>query len=162
MEDLPGEVDLDSRNLVEHLRAIIDASPVERPRSWLPQSTFDDLLLRYNREAIHLHPSIHHLHQHWDMGPARKNAGSGKSPKALISRVLSRLINSALDRYFTEEQEFRAAVAQSIDALAYRIDEVAGSDERELLDIVRQDLLSLARYVESTIDDRPGERAAGR
>jgi hypothetical protein len=154
MEDLPGQVDLDAKIIVERLREIIERSTVEYPRDWVPQASFDELLLRYNREAIHLHPSIHHLHQHWDMGQTRKNAGTGKGPKALVLRVLSRIINSVLDRYFTEEQEFRAAIAQSVDALAYRIDEVAGSDERELLDIVRNDLLSLSKYIDESIETR--------
>jgi len=88
------------------------------------------------------------------MGPARVNSGTGKGPRALVLRLVARIVNSALDKYFTEEQEFRAALAQSIDAIAYRIDEVAGSDERELLAIVRNDLLSLSKYVDSRIDQR--------
>ena len=154
MEDLPGEVDIDARVIVERLREIVGESPVAYPRNWVPQGTFDELLLRYNREAIHFHPSIHHLHHRWDMGPARVNSGTGKGPRALVLRLVARIVNSALDKYFTEEQEFRAALAQSIDAIAYRIDEVAGSDERELLAIVRNDLLSLSKYVDSRIDQR--------
>lgn len=154
MEDLPGEVDLDARVIVERLRDIVEASPVTYPRNWIPQGTFDELLLRYSREAIHFHPSIHHLHHRWDMGAARANNGTGKGPRAIFLRIVARIINSALDNYFTEEQEFRAALAQSIDAIAYRIDEVAGSDERELLDIIRNDLLSLSKYVDTRIDQR--------
>ena len=152
MEDLPGEIDLDAKLVVERLREIINNSPVEYPRNWVPQGTFDELLVRTEREAIHFHPSIHHLHHRWDMGPARLNTGSGKGPKALLLRIVARLMNSAFDRYFTEEQEFRAALAQSIDALAYRVDEVAGNDEREILDLIRTDLLSLSKYVDDRID----------
>ena len=158
MEDLSGEVDLDVARIVERLREIVESSPVEYPRHWVPQGTFDELLLRASREAIHFHPSIHHLHHRWDMGPARQNAGSGRGPKALVMRIIARLMNSAFDRYFTEEQEFRAALAQSIDALAYRIDEVAGNDEREILDLVRNDLLSLSKYVDGRIDTRLRDR----
>lgn len=154
MEDLPGEVDLDAERIVERLREIIGSSPVAYPRNWVPQGTFDELLVRTEREAIHFHPSIHHLHHRWDMDGARHNAGSGKGPKALVLKFIARLMNSAFDRYFTEEQEFRAALAQSIDAIAYRIDEIAGNDEREILDLVRTDLLSLSKYVDERIDDK--------
>jgi hypothetical protein len=158
MEDLPGEVDLDAKVIIERLREIVESSPIEYPRNWVPQGTFDELLLRASREAIHFHPSIHHLHHRWDMGPARTNAGSGKSPKAIFLRIVARIINSALDRYFTEEQEFRAAIAQSVDAIAYRIDEVAAADEREILSLVRNDLLSLSKYVDERIDQRLRDR----
>jgi hypothetical protein len=151
MDNLPGEVNLDASIIVERLRELLETSPVEYPRNWLPQASFDDLLLRSDRDAIHLHPAIHHLHHRWDMGSSRRNSGTGKGPKAILLKIIARIINSAMDRYFTEEQEFRVAIAQSIDALAYRIDEVAGSDERELLDTIRTDLLSLSKYVDESI-----------
>ncbi len=148
MEDLPGADDLDAQLIVDRLRALLASTPVAYPRGWAPQASFDEVLLAADREAIHLHPSIHHLHHRWDMGAARSAVGSGRGPKAIVTRLLARIVNIALDRYLNEEQAFRAAVAQSIDALAYRIDEIAQSDERELLDLVRRDLLSLAQYVE--------------
>jgi len=151
---------VDARLVVEHLRSVVGNAPGAYPRTWLPQATFDELLARADREPIHLHPSLHHLHRHWDMGPARTNQGSGWGPKALVRRLLARIINAALDRYFTEEQEFRAALAQSIDAIAYRVDEIASADERALLDIVRDDLLDLARYVDERIDARLRDRSA--
>jgi hypothetical protein len=158
MEDLPGEVDLDAKVIIERLREIVENSPVEYPRNWVPQGTFDELLLRASREAIHFHPSIHHLHHRWDMGPTRTNAGSERGLKATLLRMVARVINSALDRYFAEEQEFRAAIAQSVDAIAYRIDEVAAADEREILSLVRNDLLSLSKYVDERIDQRLRDR----
>lgn len=154
MEDLPREVDLDAKLVVERLREIVESTPIEYPRHWVPKGTFDELLLRSNRESIHLHPSIHHLHHRWDMGPARRNSGSGRGPKAIFLRVVARIMNSAFDRYFTEEQEFRAALAQSIDAIAYRVDEIATSDEREILDLIRTDLLSLSKYIDGRVDER--------
>lgn len=158
MEDLPGKVDLDAEGIVKRLRTILENSPVSYPRNWVPQGTFDDVLIRTDREAIHLHPSIHHLHHRWDMGPSRKNAGSGRSPKAIFLRLVARLMNSAFDRYFIEEQEFRAALAQSIDAIAYRVDEMAVADERAILELVRNDLLSLSKYVEERLDTRLQDR----
>jgi hypothetical protein len=133
-------------------------TPTAFPRSWAPQATFEELLVRADRDPIHLHPSIHHLHRRWDMGPARTHAGSGFGPKALARRLLARVINAALDRYFTEEQEFRAALAQSIDAVAYRVDEVSSADLRALLEILRRDMLELARYVDDRIDSRLADR----
>ena len=158
MEDLPGEVRVDARIIVEQLRAIVGDSPASYPRNWLPQGTFDELLKRSDREPIHFHPSIHHLHHRWDMGHARTQSSSGWGPKAITQRIIARIVNSALDRYFAEEQEFRAALAQSIDAIAYRIDEIVGADERALLDVVREDLLSLSRYVDERIDQRLEDR----
>ena len=92
------------------------------------------------------------------MGHARAHQGGGWTPKAIGRRILARIVNSALDRYFTEEQEFRAALAQSIDAIAYRVDEIASADERSMLDIIRADLLDLARYVDERIDARLSDR----
>jgi hypothetical protein len=124
----------------------------------MPQATFDELMARADRDPIHFHPGIHHLHHRWDMGPARTQQGSGYSPKAIGKRLLARIVNIALDRYFIEEQEYRAALAQSIDAVAYRVDEIAIADERALLDIIRRDLLDLARYVDERIDARLADR----
>ena len=158
MEDLPGDVRVDARVVVEHLRSVVGNAPGAYPRTWVPQATFDEVLERADRDPIHLHPSIHHLHRNWDMGHARMQQGGGWSPKAVGRRFLARIINAALDRYFTEEQEFRAALAQSIDAIAYRVDELASADERALLDVVRNDLLDLSRYVDERIDVRLSDR----
>jgi|GEM_PF-684528 len=160
MEDLPGDVRVDTRVVVEHLRSVVGSAPGSYPRTWLPQATFDELLVRADREPIHLHPSLHHLHRRWDMGHARTHAGSGWGPKAIGRRILARIVNAALDRYFTEEQEFRAALAQSIDGIAYRVDEIASSDLRNLLDVVRNDLLDLSRYVDDRIDTRLSDTRA--
>ncbi|HVC26390.1 MAG TPA: hypothetical protein VND23_11600 [Acidimicrobiales bacterium] len=157
MEDLPGDVRVDARAVVEHLRKLVNNAPRAYPGQWFPQATFDELLVRADREPIHLHPSLHHLHRRWDMGHARTQAGSGWGPKALGRRVLARFVNAALDRYFTEEQEFRAALAQSIDAIAYRVDEISSSDLRSVLELVRNDLLDLTRYVDDRIDTRLGD-----
>ncbi|HVB04704.1 MAG TPA: hypothetical protein VNF07_00425 [Acidimicrobiales bacterium] len=128
------------------------------PSRWMPEASLDELVAGYDRHPIHVHPAIHHLHHRWDMGHALRLEGSGKSPKALLRRLLARLISAALDRYFTEEQEYRAAVAQSVDAVAYRVDEIAASDERAIVEIVRRDLLDLARYVDERIDERLADR----
>ncbi|MCU1491576.1 MAG: hypothetical protein JWM85_2981 [Acidimicrobiaceae bacterium] len=158
MEDLPGDVRVDARVVVEHLRSVVAGAPASYPRSWVPQATFDVLLERADREPVHLHPALHHLHRRWDMNQVRTLAGTGRRPKQLSRRLIAWIINLALDRYFQEEQEFRAALAQSIDAVAYRVDEVSGSDLRNMLDVVRDDLLDLARYVDDRIDARLSDR----
>jgi hypothetical protein len=150
MADVPGAIHIDARTIVDRVRA--EAEESEHPRGWLPQGTFDGLLEELDRDPIHFHESIHHLHHNWDRGPARALSGVGRGPKGIVQRLVARIVGIALDRYFAEEQEFRAAVAQAVDAIAYRVDEIAGADERALLELVRNDLISLARYVE----DRTG------
>ena len=158
MEDLPGDVRADSRVVVEHLRRLARNAPSAYPRSWLPQANFDELMVRADRDPIHLHGSLHHLHHRWDMGHARSYSSGGWNPKALGRRLLARFVNAALDRYFAEEQEYRAALAQSIDAIAYRVDEISSADMRFLLEVVRNDLIDLARYVDDRIDARLRDR----
>jgi hypothetical protein len=153
MADVPGAIHIDARTIVDRVRA--DGDESRHPRGWLPQGTFDDLLKESDRDPIHFHQAIHHLHHNWDRGPARALEGSGRGPKGIGQRIVARLIGTALDRYFAEEQEFRAAVAQAIDAVAYRVDEIAGSDERALLELVRNDLVDLARYVEARTEVGP-------
>ncbi len=158
MEDVPEDVGVDARIIVEHLRSAIANLPPAYPRTWLPQATVDELFERADREPIHFHQSLHHLHHRWDMDHARARERRGWTPKALGQRIVGRIVNSALDRYFTEEQEYRAALAQSIDAIAYRVDEIASADERNLVEIIRRDLLDLARYVDERIDTRLTDR----
>jgi hypothetical protein len=158
MEDLPKDVRVDARLIVEHLRSAVADLPPAYPRTWLPQATVNELYERADREPIHLHQSLHHLHHRWDMGHTREQRSRGWSPKAIAQRIVGRVINSALDRYFTEEQEFRAALAQSIDAIAYRVDEISTADERNLIEVIRKDLLDLARYVDQRIDARLEDR----
>ncbi len=153
MEDLPGDVRVDARVVVEHLRAVVANATGSHPRTWVPQSTFDELQARADREPIHLHPALHHLHRRWDMTETRRPK-SGTTLRARLERLAAQLIEQVLGAYFTEEQEFRAALARSIDAIAYRVDEIASADERNLLEFVRDDLLDLARFVEDRIDTR--------
>jgi hypothetical protein len=153
MADVPGAIHIDARTIVDRVRAAADES--DNPRGWLPQGTFDDLLEESDRDPIHFHEAIHHLHHNWDRGPARALKERGRGPKAILQRLVARTVGVALDRYFAEEQEFRAAVAQAVDAIAYRVDEISGADERALLELVRRDLIDLARYVE----DRTGPGA---
>jgi hypothetical protein len=147
MADVPGAIHIDAQTVVDRVRA--ESATSGYPRGWLPQGTFDELLETSDRDPIHFHESIHHLHHNWDRGPARALADRGRGPKAILQRVVARIVGVALDRYFAEEQEFRAAVAQAVDAIAYRVDEIAGADERSLLELVRRDLVDLARYVEN-------------
>ena len=157
MEELSGDASADARLVVERVRALANRRTESYPRQWMPQGMFDDLMEAADRNPIHFHPSLHHLHHHWDRGPARTLASSGRGPKTLLRRLLAKVINTALDQYFTEEQEFRIALAQSIDAIAYRVDEIASADERAIFTLIRNDLLDLARTVEGRfqeIDER--------
>ena len=154
MDELSGDPGADARLVVERVRALASRRTTSYPRRWLPQGTFDDLMEEADREPIHFNESLHHLHHHWDRGGALASPESGRSPKAIARRFLARAVRSALDRYFTEEQEFRIALARSIDAIAYRVDEIASADERALLSLVRNDLLDLARTVEARLDGR--------
>lgn len=153
MEELSGNPDSDARLVVERVRALAARRTVSYPSEWTPQGTFDDLMEEADRDPIHFHPSLHHLHHHWDRGPALQRATSGRSPKTLLRRVVARLVAGALSQYFAEEQEFRVALAQSIDAIAYRVDEIASADERALLTVVRNDLLDLARMIEARLGE---------
>jgi hypothetical protein len=159
MEDLPGEVPVDAQVVVEHLRSLAAAMPREHARTWLPQATFDALQIRADREPIHLNLALHHLHQRWNMDHARQVPPEEPGIKGRLRSFVLRSVARWLERYFTEEQEFRAALAQSIDAVAYRIDEVSTSDFRALLDLVRADMADLARHVDDRIDALANETA---
>jgi hypothetical protein len=62
------------------------------------------------------------------------------------------VIAGALGPYFAEEQDFRIALARSIDSIAYRVDEIASADERAILTLLRNDLLDLAKTVEARFE----------
>ncbi len=138
------------------------SSPRTFSKSWLPQVNFDELMIRADRDPIHMHPALHHLHYRWNMddvlpsadaaATAAGAAAGGKGIKAWFRRYVARIVREELDRYFVEEKSFRAAVAQSVDAVAYRVDEVASADLKALLSAVRDDLLDLARYVDGRIE----------
>jgi hypothetical protein len=66
--------------------------------------------------------------------------------------MIARLVAGALGPYFAEEQDFRIAVARSIDAIAYRVDEIASADERAILTLIRNDLLDLAKTIEGRFE----------
>ena len=151
MEHLPGDVRVDAELIVEHLRALIAESPSTHPRNWVPTATFEELLGKTDREPIHLHPSIHYLHRHWNMAPMGPPPG-GKHPRNRFARYLHKMVGILLSDFFQQERDFRAALAQSIDAIAYRVDDIASADVRNLLELVRDDLFSLARYVEEQAD----------
>jgi len=135
----------------------VERTPNAYPKNWLPQANFDELMTRTDRDPIHLHPSIHHLHRKWDMTHTRKNIKKGYGPRSIAHRILDRLITSALGTYLNEEQDFRAALARSIDAIAYRIDEVASADMRSMLDVIRNDMIDLARYVDDRVESTHNE-----
>jgi hypothetical protein len=152
MEELSGNPDTDARLIVERMRALAARRTSSYPRQWMPQGTFDDLMEHADRDPIHFDPSLHHLHHHWDRGPALGRSSAGRSPKAFIRSAIARLVTGALGPYFAEEQDFRIAVARSIDAIAYRVDEIASADERAILTLIRNDLLDLAKTVESRFE----------
>lgn len=147
MEQLPGDVRVDAELLVEHLRRLAAESPRVYPRGFVPTITFEALLEKRDREPIHLHPSIHFLHRHWHEAELPPPPG-GRRPRSRLARYVHSIVESLIGGYLQQEREFRAALAQSIDAVAYRIDEVATADARHLLEAMRDDLAALARYVE--------------
>ena len=75
-------------------------------------------------------------------------------PKTIVHRLLYKIVNVALSDYLGEEHAYRAALAQSIDYIARRLDDVSFHDEHDLLEAVRTDLLDLARHLEDRIDER--------
>lgn len=147
MEQLPGDVHVDAELIVEHLRQLVAEAPSSHPRGWVPTITFEELLTKSDREPIHLHESIHYLHRHWHEVTLSAPPG-GRHPRNRFARYVHRILESLLADHFQRERDFRAALAQSIDAIAYRLDEVATADQRNLLEAVRDDLADLARYVE--------------
>lgn len=152
MEHLPGgDVGVDAELIVEHLRTVLAQSPDAFPRGWMPQATFEELLGRADRDPIHLHLAIHHLHRNWQMEPITRPK-QRRGLKGFVWRRFVHMLEATLGDYFRQEREFRAALAQSIDALAYRIDEVSTADLRNVLELIRDDLADLARYVEERID----------
>jgi len=134
------------------MRLLASKRTTSYPRQWVPQGTFDDLMEHADRDPIHFDQSLHHLHHHWDRGPALGNSGAGRSPKTLFRRIVARVIASSLGPYLAEEQDFRIALARSIDAIAYRVDEIASADERAILTLIRNDLLDLAQTIERRFD----------
>ncbi len=158
MEQLPGDVRVDAELLVEHLRRLVAEAQSTHPRAYAPAITFEELLEKRDREPIHLHPSIHYLHRHWHEAGLPPAPG-GRHPRNRLARYVQRLVEQMIGGYFQQEREFRAALAQSIDALAYRVDEISTADDRHLVEAVRADLAALARYVEDGIGrrDRAGE-----
>jgi hypothetical protein len=152
MEELSGNADTDARLVVERMRALASKRTTTYPRQWVPQGTFDDLMEHADRDPIHFDQSLHHLHHHWDRGPVLQRGTPGRSPKSIFRRIVSRVIASSLSPYFAEEQDFRIALARSIDAIAYRVDEIASADERAILTLIRNDLLDLAKTIESRFD----------
>jgi hypothetical protein len=152
MEELSGNPDTDARLIVERMRALASKRSTSYPRQWMPQGTFDDLMEHADRDPIHFDQSLHHLHHHWDRGPALQTGVPGRSPKSIVRRLIARVIAGALGPYFAEEQDFRIALARSIDAIAYRVDEIASADERAILTLIRNDLLDLAKTVEARFE----------
>ncbi|HEY5271685.1 MAG TPA: hypothetical protein VIJ34_00470 [Acidimicrobiales bacterium] len=152
MEELSGNSSADARLVVERMRALASRRTTSYPRQWTPQGTFDGLMEHADRDPIHFDQSLHHLHHHWDRGPALQQGAPGRSPKSILRRLLSRVIAGALGPYFAEEQDFRIALARSIDAIAYRVDEIASADERAILTLIRNDLLDLAKTVEARFE----------
>jgi len=134
------------------MRALASRRTTSYPRQWMPQGTFDDLMEHADRDPIHFDQSLHHLHHHWDRGPALQKGAPGRSPKSIVRRVIAWVIAGALGPYFAEEQDFRIALARSIDSIAYRVDEIASADERAILTLLRNDLLDLAKTVEARFE----------
>jgi len=154
MEEVPGDPPLDAEHIVQQLRALRASAPGAAPRGWAPSMTYEELEGRIDRHSVLYHPAIAHLHQFWD-AQALGAAPGGRHPRRWLQRFVHRYLESALGPYFRQELEFRAALTQSVDAIARRLDEVVRTDERELLAVVRDDLFDLAAYVEARTAPQP-------
>ena len=155
MEDVSHDHGIDAATIVEQVRSVVAEGRERYPRSWTPQATGWDPVADGDREPIHLVESLHFLHAHWDMSDALHFRGRGFGPKAIVHRIFAKIVNIALSDYLGQEHAYRAAVAQSIDAIAYRLDEVTFDDERALLKSTREDLIDLARHIENRFDVDP-------
>jgi hypothetical protein len=149
MDALSENDALDAATIVEQLRSLVSEGRREYPRSWMPRASYEDLVVHDGREPIHLHESIYYLHRHWNMADSRSCKKIGWGPQAIVQRLLSRIINGAMSHYFAEEQMFRSHLARSIDAIAYRVDNLNYADQRALLGAVREDLIELACHVDN-------------
>ncbi len=158
MDELSHDDALDAGSIVEQLRSLVAEGRNEYPRTWVPRATYEDLVVDDGREPIHLLESLHYLHHHWDMANSRMCKGIGWGPKAIVQRVLSRIVNGAMSHYYAEEQAFRSNLARAIDAIAYRVDNISYADQRALLGAVRQDLIDLARHLEHRLDAADNHR----
>ena len=158
MDGLSENDTLDAATIVEQLRSLVAEGRHEYPRTWMPRASYEDLVADDGREPIHLHESIHYLHRHWNMADSRSCKGIGWGPQAIVQRLLSRIVNGAMSHYFAEEQMFRSHLARSIDAIAYRVDNLNYADQRALLGAVREDRIELARHVEHRLDTREVDR----
>ncbi|MGD0742785.1 MAG: hypothetical protein ABSA31_05795 [Acidimicrobiales bacterium] len=158
MDGLSQDDAVDAATIVEQLRSLVAEGRREYPRTWMPRASYEDLVVDDGREPIHLHESLHYLHRHWNMADSRSCKGIGWGPKAIVQRLLSRIVNGAMSHYYAEEQAFRSHLARSIDAIAYRVDNLSYSDQRALLSAVREDLIDLARHVEHRLDAREAGR----
>ncbi|HTX01729.1 MAG TPA: hypothetical protein VMD59_23300, partial [Acidimicrobiales bacterium] len=49
------------------MREVVRTAPRTFAKSWLPQANFDELMIRADRDPIHMHPALNHLHYHWNM-----------------------------------------------------------------------------------------------
>jgi hypothetical protein len=156
--ELPHDDRVDSAEIVERIRAVVAEGRERYPRTWTPQASVERLPGHQNREPAFLLESIDHLHANWDMSDALNFKGRGWGPKAIVHRLMYRIVNVALSDYLGQEHAYRAATAQSIDYLARRLDDVSFRDERDLLEAIRDDLLDLARHVEDRINEHE-ERA---
>ncbi len=154
MGDVPHDDGVDSAQIVDRIRAVVEEGRDRYPRTWTPQASVESLPGHHNREPAFLIESIDHLHAHWDMSDALTFKSRGWGPKGIVHRLLYRLVNLALSDYLGKEHAYRAALAQSIDYIARRLDDVSFRDERDLLEAVRADLLDLARHLEDRIDER--------
>lgn len=153
MGDVPHDDGVDAAQIVDRIRAVVAEGRERYPRTWTPQASVESLPAHKDREPAYLIESLDHLHANWDMTEALNFRERGWGPKAIVHRLLYRLVNVALSDYLGKEHAYRAALAQSIDYVARRVDDVSFRDEREILDAVRADLLDLARHLEDRIDE---------
>ena len=161
MEDLPGDVRVDTRVVVEHLRSVVGSAPGAYPRTWLPQATFDELLGPGGPRADPPPP---------EPAPPPPPLGHGPCPDPCRQRLGTEGDRAAHPRPHRERRprpvlHRGAGVPRRPRPVDRRASPIASTrsraaDLRNLLDVVRNDLLDLSRYVDDRIDTRLSDTRA--
>ncbi|HZU80182.1 MAG TPA: hypothetical protein VE991_09730 [Acidimicrobiales bacterium] len=107
--------ELDPRELLDRLHED------RRSLAWspLPPSTSLSLLRQH---PVRAEESLAFLHGHWAL-PDRP--GGGRGPRALLGRLVGRIVFRVLGHYLLQERELLAQVVRTNETLARRCDDLA-------------------------------------
>lgn len=140
--------ELDPRELLDQLRED------RRTLAWapLPPSTSLSLLRQYPMRA---EQSLAYLHGHWAL-PDRPSGGRG--PRALLGRLVGRLVFRVLGHYLRAERELLAQVVQTNETLARRVDDLA-TVMAERFSAQAENEARLAAWLDARVGAEPSETA---